>query len=128
MGNEELVTPTFRASLGQDGIVRLIWVDNVEVTLAAAKESSAAVAALTQGRTSLLLVDMRTVRSTDLEARRYYSGPRNTATRAIALLVGSSVSRVIASFFLRVNKPSIPTKTFTSEAGAIEWLKKMAQE
>ena len=126
MGNEELVKPAFRASLGQDGIVWLIWLPNAEVTLAAAKESVAAIATLTQGKSSPLLVDMRTVRFTDLEARAYYSGPRNTATKAIALLVGSPVSRVIADFFLRINKPSIPTRMFTSEAEALEWLKKIA--
>ena len=42
---------------------------------------------------------------------------------AQAIIVDSPVSRLIGSFFLGLNKPPFPTKLFTSEADAVEWLK-----
>jgi len=57
------------------------------------------------------------------DARVYYSS-RDFAQRttAVALLVGSPVTRVMANFFISINKPAIPTQLFTSEVEAVAWL------
>ena len=123
MDNEVLSTSFFSAILEQDGIVRLTWIPNAEVTLASAKESVAAIKTLSQGKIRPLLVDMRSTKSMDREARAYYVRPEQKATNAVALLADSAVSRVLANFFLRINKPTIPTQMFTSETEALEWLK-----
>jgi hypothetical protein len=41
---------------------------------------------------------------------------------ACALLVGSAVSKVLANFFMGLNKPKKPTRMFTSQDEAIHWL------
>jgi hypothetical protein len=126
MDNEVLSTSFFSAILEQDGIVRLTWIPNAEITLAAAKESVAAVETLSQGKVRPLLVDMRSAKSIDREARAYYGSPGMKAANAIALLADSAVSQVLANFFLRINKPTIPTQMFTSETEALKWLKTIA--
>lgn len=42
---------------------------------------------------------------------------------ADAFIVNSNALRLIANFYLKINKPERPTKMFTDEESAIKWLK-----
>ena len=70
-----------------------------------------------------VLVDMRGVRSQTRDAREYFMSD-DVARRlsAVALLVGSPVSRMIGNFFLRIGDHRIPTRIFTTDAEAAAWL------
>lgn len=94
-----------------------------EMGLADAEENVAAIFRLAGERRTRVLVDMRGVRSQTREARDYFAGPEaEQATLAVALLIGSPVSRVLANFFLRFGAKRMPTALFTDEAAAIAWL------
>lgn len=94
-----------------------------EMALAEAKENIAATFELAGRRQIGVLVDMRGVRSQTREARQYFAGHEaEQVTRAVALLIGSPVSRVLANFYLRLRTPRIPTALFTNEDEAIAWL------
>jgi hypothetical protein len=41
---------------------------------------------------------------------------------ATALIISSPLSRAIGNFFLGLNRTSMPTRLFTSEADALAWL------
>ncbi|MDH5680019.1 MAG: hypothetical protein OEZ36_00410 [Spirochaetota bacterium] len=70
------------------------------------------------------LIDMRKLKSISREARVYYSRDSSKShCKAVALLVKSPLSRVIANFFLGINKPNKPIKLFTKRDSAIHWLK-----
>ena len=91
--------------------------------LADAVENVAAIGELSGGRRSRVLVDMRGVRSQSREARHYFAGEQaEQVTRAVALLIGSPVSRVLANFYLRLRRQRIPTALFNDEAAAVSWL------
>jgi hypothetical protein len=71
-----------------------------------------------------VLIDMRLGRENDRETREYYSSSEGLrATKALALLVESPFTRVMANFFISINKPLVPTRLFTSEDAAVAWLK-----
>ena len=106
------------------GIIHVCFEPGAEATLADAQESVRAALPLLAGARRPLLVDMRQLKSLDREARNYYGSPESMDnTTAVALLVGSRVSTVIANFFLAVTKSTVPSRLFTDEAQAIEWLK-----
>jgi hypothetical protein len=89
-----------------------------------AKENVATVKKLIKGKKCPFFVDISKVLSVDRDARIYYvdeieRGPIS----AVALLVGSPLSKVIGNFFIGLNRGSAPCKLFTSETKAIEWLK-----
>lgn len=91
--------------------------------LADAQENIAVIAGLANNTRMPVLVDMRGVRSQSREARDYFGGPQAaSATLAVALLIGSPVSRVLANFFLRLNSMRYPTRLFNDETIAITWL------
>jgi len=75
------------------------------------------------------LVDLRGIVAVEAAARKYFAGAETAkATSALALLLGSPVSRVIGNFMLGINKPIFPTKVFTSEPEALAWLQSFRPE
>ena len=70
-----------------------------------------------------VLIDMRAIKSISRDAREYYANERTASIqRATALVIESPVSRVIANFFMGLNRPLTPTRMFTDVDEAIEWL------
>jgi len=70
-----------------------------------------------------VLVDLRQLKSQSAEARAELAGPRAVrVSRAVALLIGSPLSRVVGNFYLRFNRPETPTRLFSSEEEARAWL------
>ncbi|MEO7327148.1 MAG: STAS/SEC14 domain-containing protein [Minicystis sp.] len=70
------------------------------------------------------LVDIRSSRSIDRAARAHFSGPACARTNAaVALVIGSPLSRMVGNFFIGLNKPLFPTRLFTLEADAHTWLR-----
>jgi hypothetical protein len=111
-------------SLDAHGWVCLTMRPGVEETLADAQEGFRAATVLRAGRPSPISVDLRSMKSQDREARQFYASPTVTDTTiAVALLVESRVSMLIANFFISITKTRVPTKIFTSEAEARTWLK-----
>jgi hypothetical protein len=73
----------------------------------------------------LLLVDLNNLIGVTKEARTMVSNPDMTKThKAVAMLVNNPLTRLIASFFLGLNKPKFPIKSFTNSDDAILWLLK----
>ena len=71
-----------------------------------------------------LLVDARGVHSIDRAARRLLSGPRAAEVcSAVALVVGSPLSRVVGNFFVGLNRPRFPVRLFDDEQRARAWLR-----
>jgi hypothetical protein len=113
----------FEVSVTDGGVVRLdLAADGAEITTRDAEAAIDAVASLTAGVRSPLLVDVRSVGPMKRSARRVFADS-NVASR-VALLVGSPVSRMLASFGLGLDRPrhGIPLKVFEDEASARQWL------
>jgi hypothetical protein len=114
---------TRTCALSVDRFIRASFLANAEVTLADAVENIAATAKLTGGRRLPALIDLRRVRSQSADARAYLAGPdANRVSIAVALLIGTPISRVIGNFYLGVNRPTVPTRLFTELAEAERWL------
>ncbi len=122
--SQVIETRTELISLDDDEIVRCKVKQTEEHRLADAIENVRATAALVGGRRVFLLLDARTATKIDREAREYYTGPENAkVVRATAMLIGSSVGRIIGNFILRVNHPPFPFRLFSDEESANSWLR-----
>lgn len=119
-------TRTSIYTLHEDGIIVQRLRNNAKQTLADARENIDTFIALAAGEKHPCLVDSRAALSAEPGVREYYAKPESTRyTLALALFVGSQATRVIANLFLTLNKPSMPTRMFTSEAEALEWLRRI---
>jgi hypothetical protein len=113
--------PKFRMWLRPDGIVQVVWVPGTTAYLEDATAALEAMAQLTRGRRSPLLVDMRDTGSQDRATRAQWTS-RNDLSSAVALIVGTPLSRMMGNLFLRMNKPKFPVRLFDDETSAIAWL------
>jgi hypothetical protein len=94
-----------------------------------AQENIATMFELGGRRRTRVLVDSRGVRWQTKEARDYWvSADAERATTAVALLVGSPVSRVLGNFFMRFGEHRFPTALFSDEEGAVRWLLEQRNE
>jgi hypothetical protein len=110
----------FRISAAPPGIVRLCWTPGLRITGALAAAAMTAVDELNGDQTRPLLVEMTGADTPTREAREHF-GRRCTASR-IALLGESAVDRVRASPGVGSRGVPVPTRFFTSEPAALEWL------
>jgi hypothetical protein len=125
MENEIFFTQGGKIWLGDDGIVRAVsTIRQEEMTLANTKATFSAILKVSKGKKRPLFSDIRDIKSADRESREYAASEEVVnVVSAMALLIGSPISKVIGNFFLGLNKPKFPVKLFTSETEAIEWLK-----
>ena len=113
--------PKFRMWLRPDGIVQVVWVPRTTALLEDATATLEAMAQLTGGRRSPLLMDLHDVSPQDRSVRMEFAR-RGDLVSAVALIVDTPLSRVLGNFFLSVNKPLFPTRLFDNEASALAWL------
>jgi len=110
--------------LGEDGIVRIIHVPGAEVTLEDAKETMLAYLQIREDKRRPLFVDTRTMKFLAREARQYYAGDEAAkVASAVAIIVGTPVSRVLGNFYLGLSNPHLPSRLFSSDDEALDWLK-----
>ncbi len=120
-----VLTRISKLRFSKDGIGRIIFLPNAVITQDAIKEQFVACAKLSKGKKCPVLADARNIGSINRQARKYFASEEALKiTKAAAIVVGSPVTRVIGSFFMGLDKPPYPTKLFTSESKATEWLKR----
>ncbi len=75
------------------------------------------------GKPWSVLIDIRNLISITKEARAFYAKqPARYNCRRAALLVNSYLSMLTANIFMWFDQPAIPTRMFTSEANALQWI------
>jgi hypothetical protein len=78
---------------------------------------------LSDGSTFAVLTDASNFFSTTSELRQLLASKEFTDLRfATAIVTQSMANKIIGNFFIKVNKPASPTKLFSSEELALEWL------
>ncbi|UUL75388.1 STAS/SEC14 domain-containing protein [Pseudarthrobacter sp. Fe7] len=108
-------------TLGNDGIIRLVWNWHVRIEAIDAHAAMAAVDELADGREYPMLVDMTSTASLSRQARSVFSS-RCAASR-IALVGSSPVDRILANWVLSGQKLPCPKRFFNSDAEATTWLR-----
>lgn len=115
-----------RSWVGADRIVRSQIRADIDFSLDDSIAALAATRALAKRLPVAVLVDCRLVRSATRESRLYWEGQEaRESLSAMALLVASPVSRVIASFFVRLVRPEFNVRLFSTEADAVSWLRQV---
>jgi hypothetical protein len=125
LNEEEVTTLKMRMYKDAKGIIHTKYYPQSECDIESAKEEIKFINQLTDGKGAPCIVDITKVKSVTREARLYYSSEvASHVISAAALLVDSQVSKVLANFFLGINKPLMPVRLFNSEEQAMEWLNK----
>ncbi|MHA7156255.1 DUF7793 family protein [Arthrobacter sp. TMN-50] len=107
--------------LGPDNILRLRWARGISIAEKDARVAMTQVNDLCAGTSHPMLVDMATTKAVSRGARTVFGLPCSASR--IALLGSSQVDKVIANFILGVSTLPCPTRFFTAESAALEWLR-----
>lgn len=119
----------FYTWMGPDGIARTQVKPGAEIFIQDAKENTAAIETFYSGKKFPLLVDIREIKSISPEAREHFTlKDRESVVKAFAMLLSSSLSRIIGNFFLSFHKPVVPVKLFDNEKKALAWLSGFTKE
>jgi hypothetical protein len=80
-----------------------------------------------KGNKFAVLTDATHYFSTTSELRQLLASKNFTDFRfATAIVTQSMANKIIGNFFIKVNKPASPTKLFSSEIEALNWLNHLA--
>ena len=112
----------FRMWLRPDGIVEVVWAPRSTARLEDARAALDAMAELTGGRRSPLLVDMRDTGAQDGPTRAAWAS-RADLVSATALIVDTPLSRIAGNLFINMSRPATPTRLFDSKDSALAWLR-----
>lgn len=119
-----IYTRTAKIWLDEHGICRFDVQSGKCLELEDAREAFQAVLSLCDGSLPSILIDVRYMQAISKEAREFFSQKDNTRRIALlAFLVDSPLSTLLVNFYIGLNPPGIPTKLFTQEEEAIQWLK-----
>jgi hypothetical protein len=81
----------------------------------------------TAGKSYPIVIDFSNLKSADKQARDYMNDPEGglKGLLAGAFVSNNAVATLFINLYLRINKPTVPAKFFTSRVEAIEWLKNL---
>src|SRR5262245_10715052 len=122
-------TKTADIGLSDDGLVVVRIRAGARQSLTDARENLAACLSEALGQRRPLLIDIRGAQPLDADARHHYSGQTLVdGFSALALLIESSpLGRMMGNVYLRVARPGVPTRLFSEEVRATEWLNRYLQ-
>lgn len=107
----------------KDGIVLVDTIAKEELTADEAKEGFDLTMKLTNNTPALLLCDYSNLKSQTKECRNYYASQEVASmTKACAIISSSVFGRMLANFYMGLNKPKSPTRFFANKNEAIVWL------
>ncbi len=114
----------FTTWLNENDICYTMVKNDADIQLQDAIENTAAVKEISEGKVYPMLVNLKGIKTISKDARDHFSMQgRTPGVTAIAMLIKSPVSKIIGNFFLGLNRSAVPSRLFTSEEKAIEWLK-----
>lgn len=123
-GTEVYTTSTAKIWICEEGIFHISCLPGSVHGLKEALENMAVFPAEAKDEIPVL-ADIRRVKAIEREAREIYRSREryNMRVSALAILVGSPLSRAIGNFFIGLSRMPMPTRLFTSDVDAVKWLK-----
>jgi hypothetical protein len=118
------VCEVFTIQLRSDGIIHSHTSSNGDFTIESLKKFNIVMGEMLNNGMSPLLISFDEFAIPPVEAREFWakkeSCPYSSADAYITTYLGH---KIIGNFYLKFNKPGRPTRVFTKEDEAVEWLK-----
>jgi hypothetical protein len=121
---DELILPHTHLKLRSDGIVMINYPDNFSFTRKDSIESVNAIGEITKGIPHPLLKIPGKYTTVDKETREHVAkGDGARFSVAEAFIIKSIAHKLIANFYIKVEKPQKPTHFFSEIPDAEKWLR-----
>ena len=115
--------------LGSDGILRMVPVPDIAQTLEDAQENVRTGLEMLQGSKPVLLLDVRHAPTLGREPRRYYMSREVQQTiTASAIVLRQHAGTTLLRYVSAVLQGSVPSRVFTNEEAAVQWLQRFTKK
>jgi hypothetical protein len=110
-----------------DGIVQVNFSDKLEIDINEVKEIVEAQKELSKGK-KVLVLNIAGKQTSATSAARDFAASQDAVkyTLAEAYIVNNLAQKLVGNFYVNFHKPKAPTKIFTNEADAVNWLKSLS--
>lgn len=125
---EKIVLPKSSLYKLSDHMIYLTYKQDSNIELQDAIDTNNAIFELANGKPYTVLVDfLGLYGNMTNEARIHYATDLKTRDirKAEALLLDNLPARIIARFYIKVNKPNNPVKIFAKKQKALDWLEEI---
>ena len=120
---EKVVTRTAEIFVDENDIIHLVILEGIHLDYYDALDNSLVLRNLSKNKRALKLIDARANYSIDKKARTFIASKElKEKTMARAILVNSTVKKILTNFYLHLNEPEVPAKIFTDYNEAYNWL------
>lgn len=107
----------------EKGILFTEYPVGYNMTLALAKEGVRERLRVSGGITRPLVADVRNLKYVDSEALKYLASEEAVQfVSAIAIIKETPIQNLFANFYLKLNKPRVPTRLFSTKDKALRWV------
>jgi hypothetical protein len=106
----------------KDGILFFKYKQSIVIDLSIAHQIVADRVQMQNEKSYPILCDIRGLVDSDKAARDYLAQSGSVLAKAVGIVTNQSVSVIMTSFYLKISKPSVPTKIFTDEPSALAFL------
>jgi hypothetical protein len=111
-------------NLDNNTYLRVNVLGNVEISVEDVKAIAQSCKEAGGGKAYPLLIKVDKYTLPSAEARKFIAqADSNPYAKAEAYVISDLPQRIVGNFFLKFDKPARPTKIFTNEEEAMEWLK-----
>jgi hypothetical protein len=111
-------------SFSDEGILHVRLLEGMEIDLENAMENFEISKQLTKGKRYAAFTDARATLTITKEAMAFGSGKvANENLIAQAILIQSLANRILGNFMIKFHKPLAPTRLFSKEEEAMDWLR-----
>lgn len=120
----EMNTAIATISIDEDDVVSVKLVMGAYETYETLEENAIAIYNIAGGKgDNLVIMDVRNARGVSKEARQLAKSKKYMYVyKAVAIVVGNPLTRMLSSFFIGFSEPGFPVKIFDSEVDARTWL------
>jgi hypothetical protein len=115
----------------EKNIIHVVVTKDFELTIDIVKAHNAQTLLAIEKRIVGVLFDVRNITITKIpsEVMRYSSNNEYAEFQTcFAMLINSRLMMQICSFYIRVFRPQVPTRIFTEELKALEWIRSMNEK
>ena len=113
---------------GDDQIYRYIAINNCTLDLDTLEKMTKVGDTWNGDRLCANLMDIRDMLFIDSKTRAYAAAQYRPHVAGTAVLIDSKVSSYFANIYLKFSQPKVPTRLFTSEDEALQWLHEQLQK
>jgi hypothetical protein len=127
---ELIIEKILKALLYDNGVIEIVWDKSIEIIeVIHLSEMQKAVCKLGKGKKMPLHFTVHEFLQISDAARKHATSDEGiTYSLAITVLIDNLAKKILFNFFMNVNKPKIPTKSFTNKEDAFLWLEQIQND